>query len=93
MRNTHKILSVLLALMLVASNIAYSDHVSSHASTDFGSCSFCFHHGGTDTAIAPQACTLFVQTAGFKYEQNFDTFPFLQVISHDHMSRAPPVLT
>ena len=93
MRNTDKILSVLLVLMLVGSNVAFSGHVSNHAATDFGTCSFCFHHGGTDTAIAPQVRTLFVQPAAFQFKTNFGPTPFLQVISHDHLSRAPPILT
>jgi len=93
MRKTGKILSMLLVLMLAGSDIAFSKHVSSHAVSDFGSCSFCFQHGGSDTAIPPKVCTLFLQPASFKFKPNLGSSPLLQVMSHDHMSRAPPALT
>ena len=93
MHNTHIILSILLTLMLAGGNIALSGHVSSHAASDFGSCSFCIHLSGSDDAITPQVSTPFVVPVTFKLKPNSGPPPSLQIILHDNQSRAPPVFT
>jgi hypothetical protein len=93
MRNKHYILNLVLALMLLGSNMAFSDHFSNHAITDFGSCSLCFHQGGSGNAITPQVCTLVASPATFNSRSGNVSSPYLQIDLHDHQSRAPPGLT
>jgi hypothetical protein len=93
MHYTHRILSVLLALMLVGSNMAFSSHVSSHIATDSSLCSLCIHPGGTDTAIVPEAVLFFVILSASTLKQGHALAPFLPLILHDHQSRAPPSVT
>ena len=93
MHNTHKILIVLLALMLVGSNMAYSGHVSRHALTDFSLCSLCIHPGGSDHSIVPEPAVHGVIPAINTLTQNCVTRSILPLISHDHQSRAPPLVT
>jgi len=93
MHYTQRILSVLLALMLVGSNMAFSSHVSSHATTDSGLCSLCIHPGGTDTAIVPEPVLFFVMLSTPTLKQGHTPAPFLPLILHDHQSRAPPPVT
>ena len=93
MHYTHRILSVLLALMLVGSNMAFSSHVSSHAASDSGLCSICIHPGGTDSAIVPEPVLFFVILSAPTLKQGRAPAPFLLAILHDHQSRAPPSVT
>ena len=93
MRNTHKILSVFLALMLAGSNMAFSSHVSSHAPTDSGLCSLCIHPGGSESAIVHESSVLFVILVADSLSPNYSSTPILPVVLHDHQSRAPPTVT
>ena len=60
MRKKYQILSLLLALLLIGSNIAFSGHNSSHAVTDPGFCSLCIHPGKPNHAIKPVFPPVFV---------------------------------
>ena len=91
--NTHRILSVLLALLLVSGNMAFSGHVSSHTAADSGMCSLCIHHGGSDSAIAPEPIVLIVELSAHTLNQGLVPDPLLPVIFHNHQSRAPPSVT
>ena len=93
MRSTHKLLSLLLALLLALSNMAFSAHVSSHSATDSGLCSLCVHPGGPDTAITHESGTFFVTSTAFSLAPDHVPTPALPVILHVHQSRAPPSLT
>ena len=93
MHYTHRILSVLLALMLIGSNMAFSGHISSHTTTDSGLCSLCIHPGGTDSAIVPEPTVFFVMLSARTSNQGHTPAPLLPVILHDHQSRAPPSVT
>ena len=93
MHYTHKILSVLLALMLVGSNMAFSGHVSIHTTSDSSLCSLCIHAGGTDSAILPEPALFFTILSANTLNQGQTPAPFLPVNLHDHQSRAPPSAT
>ena len=79
-----------MAFLLVASNMAFSDHLSTHTQTDFGACSYCFHQGGSDNAVTPPASVFFANPPHFKIKPEPGSPPYLQIASHDHQSRAPP---
>lgn len=93
MHHTPKILSILLALLLFGSNIAFSGHVSSHAPTGSGVCSICIHPGGGDGAIIPDVGTIELTQFRQRFRQSFTAPVFYRVSSHNHQSRAPPVVT
>ena len=93
MQNTHRILSVLLALLLVGSHMALSGHVSSHTTTDSGLCSLCVHPSGADHAIAHETTALFVSQPTPALNQRDFPACFEAVSFHDHQSRAPPRVT
>ena len=93
MRSTHKILSLLLALLLTLSNMAFSTHVSSHSATESGLCSLCVHPGGPDTAITHEPGKFFVTSIEFNLTLCHTPTHVLPVILHVHQSRAPPSLT
>lgn len=86
-------LSVLLALMLAATNMVFSGHVSSHTFADSELCSLCSHPGGPETAIPPETGILFVISSAFNLVQRSAPAPFLPLSLHDHLSRAPPSAT
>ena len=91
MLSKHQISSILLALALVGSCMAYSGHVFSHATTDPGLCALCIHPGKPDTAINPELTVLFVVPINFALIRIRTTPLFLPVILHNHQSRAPPI--
>ena len=93
MRNIHGILSILLALMLASSNVAFAGHVSSHAPTDAGLCSLCIHAGGADSVVAPDSGALFAIPAALNLKPGRAPALFLPVILHDQQSRAPPSIS
>jgi len=93
MSNTNKILSLLLALILIGSNLAFSGHISSHTTTDTSSCYLCIHPGGSDSAIAIETDLLIVIPVAVNLIQSDSSSPFLPVFLHDHQSRAPPPLS
>jgi hypothetical protein len=90
MRNQHGILSLILAILLVVGNLAYSGHLSTHNPADPNLCVLCIHPGGTDSAITAEA--------GGEFLVPIPCIPKLDAISalplpeflHDHQSRAPP---
>jgi len=90
MLSKRQILSILLALTLVGSCMAFSGHISSHVTTDPGLCTLCIHPGKPDTAINPELTALLVIPASFTLAQTHTSRPFLPVILHDQQSRAPP---
>ena len=92
MRNKHQILRIMLALLLIGSNMAFSAHISSHVATDTGLCSLCVHPGRPDVAITPEPGVFVLIPATFTLVQSGTTTPFAPIISHDHLSRAPPCL-
>ncbi|MFC1777263.1 hypothetical protein ACFL3I_07970 [Pseudomonadota bacterium] len=90
MLNNHQILSILLALTLVASCMVFSGHNSSHATTDPGLCVLCIHPGKPNTAINPEATALLVVPAGFTLTRVPQSPLFVPVILREYQSRAPP---
>ena len=90
MLDKHGILSLLLAILLIGSNMAYSGHISAHNTADPGLCSLCIHPGGTDSAIVAEAGGIFPAPRSFTPKQGSIVAHLLTVIPHDHQSRAPP---
>jgi hypothetical protein len=90
MLSKHQILSILLALTLLGSYMAFSGHISSHTTTDPGLCALCLHPGKPDTAINPELTVFTVVPASFTLMQIRTSSLLLPVILHDHQSRAPP---
>jgi hypothetical protein len=90
MLSKHQILSLLLALTLLGSYMAFSGHISSHTTTDPGLCALCLHPGKPDTAINPELTVFTVVPASFTLTQIRTSSLLLPVILHDHQSRAPP---
>ena len=92
-RTKHRLLLLLLALMLAAGNVAFSSHVSSHAASDSGLCTFCVHPGGPDTAITHGPGTLFVGSIELILSGDVTTTCIPAIDLHVHKSRAPPNLS
>ena len=90
MRNKYHLLSILLALMLVGNNVAFSGHVSSHAMKDSGLCSLCVNPGGSDNAITAEPATFFVLPTARVFNQGDILGRLFSLILHAHQSRAPP---
>jgi hypothetical protein len=93
MRDQHKSLSIILAMLLAFSNMAISGHISSHQLLDSESCTYCFQHGGSDSAVLPSPNEIpYIQT---------DFAPRVDILAnniqpanlYDHPSRAPPGIT
>lgn len=82
-----------MALMLFASNVAFSAHVSSHSATDSGLCSLCVHPGGPDTVIAHEPGTFFVPSIELVLTWDVTTTCVPAIDSHVHQIRAPPNLS
>jgi len=93
MRKTHRILSVLLVLMLVGSNMAFSSHVSAHIALDSSTCSLCIAPGGSDGAIAPEPGDYHVTPFIFSLIHDYSTTLVITVDFYDHQTRAPPRLS
>jgi hypothetical protein len=93
MRKKYQILSLLLALMLVGSNMAFSSHISSHALTDPGFCSLCIHPGKPDHAIKPELSPVFVVPTTFAVIQVRKAPRYLPAALLGRQSRAPPIVT
>ena len=89
----HQLLFLLLALMLAASNVAFSAHVSSHSASDSGLCSLCVHPGSPDKVIAHEPGTVFVGSIEMFLSGDVTTTNVPVIILHTHQSRAPPDLT
>ena len=89
----HQLLFLLLALMLFASNVAFSAHASSHSASDSGLCSLCVHPGGPDTVIAHEPWTFFVPSIELILTRDVTTTRVPAIDLHTHQSRAPPDLT
>jgi hypothetical protein len=92
MRKTPKILSLLLAMFLLASNVILSGHVSSHAMTDSGVCSICLHSGSNGNAITPEANVFCQIPTPQTFNQDCVAIVFSLPSSHHHQSRAPPII-
>ena len=90
MRNARKFLSLLLALLLAGSNVAFSAHFPNHSVTDSGLCSLCVQSGGADTAITHGPGVCFVTSTALTLEPAYAPAHILPVILHVHQSRAPP---
>lgn len=93
MRKTYRTLSVLLVLMLIGSNMAFSSHVSAHIVLDSSTCSLCIAPGGSDCAIAPESGNFQVTPFTFSLIHDYSTTCVLPVTFYDHQSRAPPRLS
>jgi len=87
-----KLISLLLALMLAAGNVAFSAHVSSHISKDTGLCSLCIHPGSPDTVSIYETSALFVISSRQPLKLGLYLIHLLPVILHIQQSRAPPIL-
>jgi hypothetical protein len=92
MRRTSRLLSLVLALLLAGSNMAFSAHVSSHSPIDSGLCSLCVHPGGPDTAISHKTGVYIFTLTVLTKATAHTPARFLPVISHVRQSRAPPCL-
>ena len=90
---THQLLFLLLALLLFASNAAFSAHVSSHSANDSGLCSLCVHSDGPDTVIAHEPGTVFVSSIELDLTRDVTMTRVPAVDLFVHQSRAPPDLT
>ena len=90
MRKTHNILSALLVLMLMGSNMAFSSHVSTHLTFDSGTCVLCTAPGGSGCAITPDYLGIPAAPPELTFNDRYLTTYVLPVILHDHQSRAPP---
>jgi len=93
MGNKYKILSLLLALMLVGSNLVFSGHTASHAATDFEFCALCIHAGTPDNAITAETATPVIVPATFIHSRDDTPAHHPTSILYDHQSRAPPEVT
>lgn len=93
MPKTHRILSVLLVLMLVGSNMAFSSHVSAHIALDSSTCSLCIAPGGSDCAIASDPGAFQATPFISSFILDYSTTRVLPVIFYAHQSRAPPRLS
>lgn len=93
MRNTQKILSVLLVLVLVSSSMALSGHDSSHIVTDSGLCPLCIHPGESTSVITPESDVFFVIASTLASFKDCESSLSLPAILHSHQSRAPPYVT
>ena len=89
-RSTRKLLSLLLALLLAGSNVAFSAHFSNHSATDSGLCSLCVQSGGADTAITHEPGVCLVTSTALTLKPAYAPAHILPVILHVHQSRAPP---
>jgi len=90
MWSKNKLICLLLAVMLAASNLAFSAHVSSHPVSDSSFCSLCIHPGSPDSVLANEPGAVFVSphvlTSIRKHAPAYFSTRLLQV----HHSRAPP---
>jgi hypothetical protein len=93
MGNKFKILSILLALTLVGSNVALSGHISSHTVKDSGFCSICVHPGSPDSAITAETGLFFTVPLTFTHNRDHTPARYLTATLYDHQSRAPPKVT
>jgi hypothetical protein len=93
MGNKFNFLSVLLAVMLVGSNMVLSGHVSSHTVKDSGFCSICIHPGSPDGAITTETGLFFTVPATFTNNRDNTPARYFTATLYDHQSRAPPKVT
>lgn len=92
MRSAPGILSILLALALVISNVALSGHLSSHNTTGSELCSLCVHAAGNDNALVNEFTT-FPVTPSMDRPNLAYVSPCVRPIAlHDKSSRAPPLV-
>jgi len=89
----HQLLFLLLALILSASNVAFSAHASSHSASDSGLCSLCVHSSGQDTVIAHEPGMFFVDSIELTLTWGVTMTRVPAIDLHVHQSRAPPDLT
>jgi len=93
MHSQYKILSIVLAIMLAASNLVFSGHSSSHSVFDSELCTLCIHYGGSDSAILPHANELIVARSNTDpVAINLHSY-FPHAHLYDSQSRAPPLVT
>ena len=85
-----KLIFLLLAVMLAASNLVFNAHVSSHPVSDSVFCSLCIHAGDPDPAIAHAPGALFVSSIGLTSSRKHTPACFPTRLLHVHRSRAPP---
>jgi len=93
MKSKLLILSILLALTMVASNVVLSGHVSSHNTVATDYCSLCMQAAGSDSAAAPGSDVLLVYTILQTPDREYATTFVRPITLHDHPSRAPPHVT
>ena len=93
MKSKPLILSILLALTMVAGNVVLSGHVSSHKTVAYDYCSLCTQAAGSDSAATPDSDTLLVYKPRQIPGQDYATTFALPVTLYDHPSRAPPRVT
>jgi len=93
MRDQHKSLSLVLALLLAFSNMAISGHISSHQLLDSESCTYCFQHGGSDSAVLPSPNEIPDIQTEFAPRVDILANNTQPVNLYDHQSRAPPSIT
>ncbi len=90
MRSIPGILSLLLALTLVVSNVALSGHLSSHKATGSELCSLCMHAAGTDNAMVTDSALLQVISLVDCPDRPYASPYVLPITLYAHPSRAPP---
>jgi len=92
MRSQYKILSIVLAIMLAASNLVFSGHISSHSVFDSELCELCVHHGGSDNATLSHATELTIDRPNTNPVKNNLHSYFSHTHLYDSQSRAPPIV-
>lgn len=89
-RKTNYSFSLLLALLLVSSNVFFSGHVSGHQLTDTGICSICVLPGHSGDGLVPDIGTVTVEQSLLAFMAVFSTSAYSRISSYNHLSRAPP---
>ena len=79
-----------MAVLLAASNSAFSAHVSNHPVSDTGLCSLCVHPGGPDTAIAHEVKAVFASVTDTAETRVHTKTRITRQTLCSHQSRAPP---
>jgi hypothetical protein len=92
-RKTNYTFSLLLALLLVSSNVFFSGHVSNHQLTDSGICSICILPGHTGDGLIPDIGTVTRHQTTDRFTAVFSTAIYSRPNSFNHLSRAPPGLS
>lgn len=82
--------TLLLALLLVASQVALANHVTVHSGTDMGQCALCFSHAKTSSGTLQSACHGNHTSPGVTNVTPPRQRPVQRVALSPYQTRAPP---